>query len=435
MPNEYTKQKKTDDGAKAMLKVLINHPIVINDSDTGGGKTYMSIRTVGVVDPHAHILVFTTRKQVDSRNWEDSIDSYNRNVKKSHLTYTVINYENLRSKKNRKHLINVLRGHLNQPLYIIADEAQKIKNPTSQNFKRIRKLTNFPNYKRIICLTATPMSESLLDTCSYLILAGYYKNKTDFYKHHVTRYDKYFQPITRDWSGNVHNEWLLNYQQIIKEFESIQVYIDTSKLRPPVRSREIRFVFDKATQKGYRQIKKDYVNGVYESIASANAAQRNYLAEHDKQRRAVLSKIITDKRRPAGPILIFYQYNSERDSLLSYLPKAHPDYHIYQINGTHKYDIRQTPPDKSLFLCQYQAASEGLNASWSHCSVFYAPTYSWEKFKQAMGRNTRAYQKGTTYHVRFVVMKTINQHYWYDLIDNKKKFTTELMRDYLTNDD
>lgn len=432
---KYHQSNATDAGAKQMIKVLLEHPIVVNTSDTGAGKTFMSIRTIGVVDPTAHILVFTTKKQVDSKNWEDSIDSYNQEVHKANLTYTVINYEQLREKKRQKELIKKLKKHLNQSLYMIVDESQKIKNPTSKNFKHVIAITKMPNFKRTICLTATPASESLLNLCSYLILAGYYKNKTDFNRQHVIRYDKYFQPIIKDYSGTIHNEWLVNYRQIIAQFDSIQVFIDTTKLRPPTLYKEIKFHFDKDTQKAYRQIKKDYINGVYESIASANAAQRNFIAEHDEHRKKVLSKIIDDPTRPTGPVLIFYQYNSERDSLLKYFSNHHQDYKIFQINGDHKYDVRNTPPEKSLFLCQYQAASEGLNASWSHCSVFYTPTYSWEKFKQAMGRNTRAYQQGTTYHFRFVVMKTINQHYWYDLIDNKQNFTTELMEQYLTNDD
>lgn len=395
----------------------------------------MSIRAVGVYRPNAHLLVFTTKSQVKSHNWEDSIDAYNQTVAKANLTYTVLNYEALRSKKSQRTLIEKLKLHLKQPLYIIADEAHRIKNPTSKNFKHLQKLTRLPNFKGTICLTATPISESLIDTCSYLILAGYYRNKSQFIREHVVRFDKYFQPITKDRSGQIHNEWLVDYPQIIKEFKSIQVYIDTDELKPPVIKNEQQFHFSKMVQKGYRQIKKDYLNGVYESIMAANAAQRDYIANHATQRLKTLSSIIDNPKRPQGPILIFYQFNSDLDVLQRYLPDHHPDYHIFQINGSHKYDVTQTPPDNSLFLCQYQASGEGLNAPWSHVSVFYSPTYSWERYKQAQGRNTRAYQGGTTYQIRFVVMNTINEHYWYDLIDNKRQFTTKLMSKYLTNDD
>lgn len=432
---QYENRPSTDAGAKAILKILIHRPVCVVNVGTGGGKTFMSIRAVGVYKPHAHLLVFTTKGQVKAHNWEDSIDAYNKAVTNSNLTYTVLNYEALRSKKSQQTLINKIKPHLDQPLYIIADEAHRIKNPTSKNFRHLQKLTKLPNFKGTICLTATPISESLLDTCSYLILARYYHNKTDFIRTHVIRFDKYFQPITKDHAGNIHNEWLVNYQQIIQEFKSIQVYIDTNHLKPKVIKNEQYFHFDKATQKGYRQIKKDYLNGVYDSIMSANAAQRDYIANHAEQRLTTLSKIINNPKRPSGPILIFYQFNSDLEVLKRYLLSHHSDFKLFEINGAHKYDVTQTPPEKSLFLCQYQASGEGLNAPWSHVSVFYSPTYSWERYKQAQGRNIRAYQGGTTYQIRFVVGNTINEHYWYDLIDNKRQFTSKLMKQYLTNDD
>lgn len=428
---KYQKQKKTEIGAKKIFITLQKYPIAVVNVGTGGGKTFMSIRAIAAYKPNAHILVITTRKQVDSHDWPDSINSYNREVKKSNLTYNVCTYGELNSKKRQTAIVNDLIEHKDQPFYLIVDEAHRIKNPASKNFKHVQKLSQLPNHLGTICLTATPISESLLDARSYLILAGFYNNKTQFNKEHVTRYDEYFQPITRDRSGHIHNEWLKDYKKIISRLKAIQIYVSTTELLPKTIYKELDFEYDKDTQKAYRQIRKDYLNGVYESVAEANAAQRQFVAEHNEQRCAALSKIINDKKRPTGPILIFYQYNTELDSLLDYLPTAHPDYKLFEINGHNKYDTREIPPEKSLFLCQYVASGEALNAQWSHVSVFYAPTYSWEKFKQSRGRNVRAYQQGTTYHFRFVVLKTINEHYWYDLIDNKKTFTTNLMSEYL----
>ena len=434
-PIQYQHRSTTDAGAKAILKVLLKHPIVVVNVGTGGGKTFMAIRAIGVFKPCAHVIVLTTRKQVDSHSWQNSFKAYNQAVSNAHLTYNVVNYEALNSKNKQQEFIKKLKAHCQQPLYIVADEGHRIKNPQSKNFKHVKKFTHLANFQGTICLTATPISESLLDTQAYLILAGYYRNKTDFIRQHVTRLDKYFQPIVKDRSGKIHNEWLLNYQQIIQQFKSIQVHIDTTKLKPKVIYKQLTFEFDKATQHQYRQIKKDYLAGVYDSTATANAAQRDFVALHDTQRTKALTSIIDNPKRPQGPILIFYQYNTQRDRLLTYLKQHHPTNPIYQINGQHKYDVSITPPNNALFLCQYQASGEGLNAPWSHLSNFYEPTYSWEKFKQARGRNVRAYQGGTTIQIRFVVRKTINQHYWYDLIDNKKTFTTNLMQQYLTNDD
>ena len=102
---KYQHRQTTDLGAKMILKKLQHHPICVVNVDTGGGKTFMAIRAVGVYRPHAHLVVFTTRKQVDAHNWQDSINAYNQAVKKSELTYQVINYEALNFKKGKEEFL------------------------------------------------------------------------------------------------------------------------------------------------------------------------------------------------------------------------------------------------------------------------------------------------------------------------------------------
>ena len=59
----YEHRTTTDLGAKKIIKVLLKHPVAVVNVDTGGGKTFMSIRAVGVYDPNSHIVIFTTKKQ------------------------------------------------------------------------------------------------------------------------------------------------------------------------------------------------------------------------------------------------------------------------------------------------------------------------------------------------------------------------------------
>lgn len=440
---QYEHRPATEAGAKAIVAKFLNQPphrqIVLVNVGTGGGKTFMAIRALGAYQPQAAVLVLTTKKQVDSHNWEDSFAAYQKAVNSANkpvdLQTYVVNYEAFRRADGYQAFQAWLKTKVGRPLYVIADEAQRIKNPGSKNFKALQKLLKYPYYQGLIGLSATPITESLLDTQSYLILAGYYTSRSDFRRRHVTRLDPYFQPMIKDRQGVIHNEWLRDYKLIIERFKSIQVYIDTDQLKPPVTVREWTFRFDAATQAAYRQIAKDYRNGVYDSIASAIAAQRTFVANHSHQRLQFLYSIIDSPDRPQGPVLIFYQYNDELAVLKQALTTHYPNRSLYEINGQSHYDVRQTPPDDALFLCQYQAAGEGLNAQWSRCTIFFAPTYSYNNYQQAQGRNVRAYQTGTVYQIRFVVRNTINEHYWYDLIDNKRNFTEQLMADYLTRDD
>lgn len=431
---QYQDRETTDKGAKKLLKTLISKKIVLVHVDTGGGKTFMSIRAIGVYDKNAHIIVLTTASQVKSQDWEKSIESYN-HVKHTNLTYTVTSYQGLTGTKKQKEFLKSLKQYKQKNMYIIVDEAHRIKNPRTKNWKNVKKINSLPMVKGLILLTATPVTESPLEPAGYLILAGYYKNITDFNKQHVLAYDKYFQPIVKNYKGEIDLTKINNLDLLVKRFKSIRVNVKTDHLKPKTVFKELTFKYSDKIQKQYRQIAKNYKNGVYESIAEANAEQRKFISTHDLERKKVLSKIITSPKRIPGPILIFYKFNSQLESLIPYLQQKHPDYEIHMINGKEKVDLNNKLNKKSLILCQYVASGEALNASFSHCSVFFEPTFSWKEYKQALGRNTRAYQKGTTYHFRFVVEKTINEHYWRDLIDNKKKFTTELQKQYLNNND
>lgn len=431
---QYQDRKTTDEGAKQLLQKLVKHKIVLVHVDTGGGKTFMAIRAIGVYDKNAHIIVLSTAAQVKSKDWEKSIDSYNK-VKNTNLTYTISSYQGLTGSKKQKEFIESLKKHQSQNMYIIADEAHRIKNPRTKNWKNLKKINSLPMVKGLILLTATPVTESPIEPAGYLILAGYYKNITDFNKQHVIAYDKYFQPIVKNYKGEIDLTKINNLDILVKKLNSIRVNVKTEHLKPKTIFKELTFKYSDELQKQYRQIAKNYKNGVYESIAKANAEQRKFISTHDLQRKKVLSKIITSPKRVPSPILIFYKFNSQLESLIPYLKEEHPDYDLLMINGKEKIDLNKKLNDKSLILCQYVASGEALNASFSHCSVFFEPTFSWKEYKQALGRNTRAYQQGTTYHFRFVVEKTINEHYWRDLVDNKKKFTTTLQKKYLTNND
>lgn len=433
MSINYQKRLKTEAGAKKIVYKLMQHPIALLDTGTGGGKTFMAIRTCGAWKPQAHLIIFTTKKSVDSKSWANSIDSYNQNVNKAQLTYDIFNYEALRNKKDEqiKYLKSLLTKNIND-VFIIADEAHRIKNATSNTFRMVKRFSQLPINRGLICLTATPTSNSLLDYASYLILAGYYTSQTNFYKQHVIHYDDHFQPITKDFQGNIRNDWLKNPQQIINQVNSIQIKIDTSSLLPKTVFKTVEFSYPKETQHQYRQIIKDLKNGVYESKQTALQAQNKFVAEHCQQRIKTVCQIIQAPNRHPGPALIFYNYNADLESLKKYLPQKLPEYQIFEANGQHSLDPDLDYPDNTLILCQYKAIGEAVNIEWSHLTIFYAPTTSWQDYRQAKGRNIRAYQKGTTFQCRFVVKKTINEHYWYDLLDKKKAFTNQMENYFLS---
>lgn len=433
---KYEPRPITEYGAKKIDQVLHYYKACLLNVNTGGGKTYMTIHAVGRLAQKGHLLILTTAKQKNAREFQNSIKSYNEYYHKN-FDYFVTNYDRLSEDAHQWEAYNWAKKQPANSVVIICDEAHRIKNPTSRTFKMVRKISQLPATSRVIMATATPHSNSLLDDMSYLILAGFYRNKTQFIRQHVKFTDQYHQPIVKNRAGKIDLKLLNQPEIIIKRLTNISVSIDTEKLLPPRKNFEKQFFFNKTVQKAYRKIQKNWRDGLYDSIAEALAEQRHFVASHSEHRLAYLKQILDSPKRPQTPVLVFYQYNDEYQALVDFIQKEMPDYKYLSVNGKTKSFDPNNPPKspKTIIIAQYQAAGEGLNAPWSSLSIFFTPSMSAEKYQQARGRNRRAMQKGTVWQFRFVVMKTINEHYWHDLIDNKAKFTKEIKEKMMNYND
>src|SRR5690606_33870425 len=67
--------------------------------------------------------------------------------------------------------------------FVVFDECHYVKNPTSQRGKAAIKLTQ--QSTQFLLLSATPSSNGWGDTIAYMIMFGYYKNKTQFLREHA----------------------------------------------------------------------------------------------------------------------------------------------------------------------------------------------------------------------------------------------------------
>lgn len=428
LEHPYEPRESTETAADKIINVLGYSKVALVNVGTGGGKTFMSIRAVAKRLPKVHLLVLTTKKQVDANHWNDSIDSYNE-VMKSDITYTITNYERARSKGHYPKLVQKLQSINDRPVVMILDECQRIKGYTSTSTsKMVIAISRMNNVLCTIGLSATLASNSILDACNYLILAGYYTSKTQFLRIHAKYQDDHFQPIVKDYDGNISPAMINQYEELVNKINNITITIDTEDKVPPRKAWQEIFTYPKKVQKEYRKIIKDYKEGVYDSVNAALMAEREFVATHSEDKNEYVKKLINDPNRPNTPVLIFYQYTIERETLLSYIEHNLPDYEIIIIAGSMKKKVSMNKPKnpKTIFLIQYRAGGEGLNAPWSRLTIFYTPTNSYQDFKQAQGRNRRAGSTEMVYQVRLVVDKTVNAHMWFEIIDNKQNFSKQL---------
>ena len=84
-----------------------------------------------------------------------------------------------------------------------------------------------------------------------------------------------------------------------------------------------------------------------------------------------------------------------------------------------------------VFLCnvliQYKAGGAAIEFPHAYSSIYFMPTYSYENYKQTLGRNRR---NGMTHPVKYykiIANNTLDDYIWHDILDNKKTFSNKLM--------
>lgn len=426
-----------------------NPKIALLTVKTGGGKTYGAIHTFGQMFNHCTLLVFTTSKVANSKQWETSVQDYNE-VMNTNITIICYNYEKLLSQKFLNAIAKKLSLVQNQPIVLVLDEVHRIKLASSGKFsqraKILIKLAKQPYITTVLGLSATAFSNSYIDVATYLIMAGYYNSKTSFLKRHVKRFDDYYNPIVKDRYGNISRDAFKDPDLIDRELSIITSYVDTSKYMPELTEVTERYNLPKSAQSQYSQIAADYEAGVYDKEAEDGSIRPCWSCARSDQEALLANNFASQKdlfvlnllKRQADnefdgthPILIFYQYTVVCNHLHQLLTYAAPEYKIVEVNGHSRLtqsELTKPSTAKAIYLVQYEAGGEGLDWQWSNISVFYEAPVRYEKFVQAAGRNMR--NKALmphVYHFNLEYCQSYDSERW-QTNREKKDFTKEVSR-------
>lgn len=408
---------------------------------TGGGKTYGAIHTFGSIPKfkNATLLVFTTAKVRQSMQWETSVSDYNQ-VMQTHLKVICYNYDKIISQK----FINILFKRLSfvakDPIILILDEVHRIKlagsGKLSKRAKVLLKLAKQDYIVTTLGLSATAISNSYLDIAPYLIMAGYYRNKTQYLRENVKYFNRYHQPIVTNRQKEIDPSLFYNPQKLDQQLKSISVYVDTSVYKPNVHYYHAKFKLNSADRYCYNEIERAYENSEYEYPIQARMDQEERLADvvswqKDSYLLGIINARNKNKFKQKTPILIFYQYNVVYKHLYAFLKYYYPDFKIRSINGRVKLDstdLKKPSDENTLILIQYEAGGEGLDWQWSNLSIFYEAPVRYEKYVQAQGRNVRNRdQMKEVWHFSLEYVNTLDGERW-QVNRNKKDFTDTLSK-------
>ena len=281
---------------------------------------------------------------------------------------------------------------------VVIDELSSFKSPQAQRFKALRKVIS--GCRRVIGLTGTPAANGYTDLWSeiYLLDRGERLGRTiGMYR------SAYFRNVSRDMSYAIWVEYPGAREQINSRLSDICMSMKAEDyLQMPERiENEVVVKLSPSELKAYRQMEETQLLQLDtgEDVAAFSAAavmgkllqmangfvydaDRTAHEIHEKKLDA-LEEIISVN--PGQSVLVFYNFQADREALLGRFPKA-------RILDTSQ-DIADWNAGKVPLVIAHPASiGHGLNIQeGGHIIVWYGLTWSLELYQQA---NARLYRQG-----------------------------------------
>ena len=283
---------------------------------------------------------------------------------------------------------------------VVLDESSSFKNPSSQRFKALRKIR--PQLRRVIELTGTPSPNGLMDLWPqiWLLDMGERLGRT------LGSYRSEFFTAGRR-NGAVVYDWIARpgaRQRISKRLADISMSMQASDYldMPDVIDGGLTLALSPDEMRDYQAFQKEQLmqldNTDIEAVTAA--ALTNKLLQYtggalyDDQHNwhevstAKLEALQDIVESTDESVLIYYQYQSEKDRILKMLPDA--------VTFTGEPELLESwnAGKIRLMLAHPASVAYGLNMqAGGHIRVWYTPTWNLELYMQA---NARLHRQGQT---------------------------------------
>lgn len=323
--------------------------------------------------------------------------------------------------------------------YIIADEAQYIKNSNTQNAKAIKQLVAETKY----ALTGTPIENSLSELWSIFdfLMPGY------LFSYHKFK-ETYEVPIIRDNDENA----MAKLKQMIEPFILRRTKKEVLTELPDKTVTILNNEMEEEQEKIYlsylaeaRSELKDEidVNGLEKSQIKILALLtrlrqicchpslfiENYKGESSKLNQCV--EIVKDAIQSGHKILLFSGYTSMFDILEKELKKEKVSY--FKLTGQTKVNERvdlveefNQNPEVKVFLISLKAGGTGLNLTGADMVIHYDPWWNLSAENQATDRAYRIGQKNNVQVYKLITKNSIEEKI-YELQEKKAKLIDNVL--------
>jgi hypothetical protein len=382
-------------------------------ADTGTGKTFMSLAHY---DKHAYLkplLILAPANKVRAGDWERDVQAYfaGRMVPE----YVIYSYEKFSRWVTPKQFNEGKRSVWStyfaehSDFAIICDEVHKAKNPQSKQGKAVFEASKQASF---FCgLSATPLPNGWIDAANYFKCFGLIKNISEFKKRYVVMnpHTPFPQIMRYNHEEELHRLW----NRIAKPL-SKQAALDL----PPQTFVPVKL----ESGKEYKDILKQRIFGgkFLDNPSALMHALRQSLYPPKVE---WLKEFVDDC---SDNMVVFYNYQSERDAIMKMLKSSYKDRKVFEINGN-KHEIPEKQVwgglQRTITLAQYQSGSTGIELTYAATTVYFSPTYSYSNYEQSIGRTNRngQTQKMTLY--LLCAPLSLEKDVW-DALRNKTDFQT-----------
>lgn len=396
----------------ASTSVLLRAP-------AGTGKTSMTTRSLARVQSdlgkELPFIVLSTPKHVSQGGWQRTIQAWNLDNPDNTLNPLLITtFDKFANILDDNVAYTQVMRKLGKNGVIVIDEAHGYKNPTSKRSKKMQKLS----HARKIMLTATPMGNNVpLDTGSYLILGGYYKNKTRYmnetnlasklgYHNELLVYDAEGRISTAIWPEY---ETVSNQRAELFYVPNVSAFIEDM---PDTTSQIIRLPHSEQLDSDVSSLHAAYLKRMFDTAGEYRLALTERINQDDSRIDALLE--LVNKHTGEQP-LIFYWHVSIRDAIAETFQKNGIEFQ--EISGSSSIDnVDDTDVSKPI-LVQYQAGSESIEFKRSRATIFFENQGSYILLVQSRGRNVR---RGMSHPVTHYYLLS-DQPYEEELFDRVQK--------------
>ena len=323
--------------------------------------------------------------------------------------------------------------------YVIADEAQYIKNNNTQNFKAIKEVQAETRY----ALTGTPIENSLSELWSIFdfVMPGYLFGYRKFKELYET-------PIVKDEDGEAMKKLKMLIEPFILRRIKEEVLTELPDKTITILNNEMEDEQQKIYMSYMAQVKEEIeteisVNGFEKSqikILSLLMRLRqicchpslfieNYKGESSKLNQCI--QIVKDAIESGHKILLFSGYTSMFDIIEEEFKKENITYS--KLTGQTKVGDRiklvdefNENPDIKVFLISLKAGGTGLNLIGADMVIHYDPWWNLSAENQATDRTYRIGQKKNVQVYKLITKNSIEEKI-YELQQKKAKLIDNML--------